>query len=44
MSKDWSDDIYKMHKKFGVHEWVSKQHEDGNEELLQKYLISFKYD
>lgn len=38
MSKDWSDDIYKMHEKFGVHEWVSKQHEDENKELLQKYL------
>ena len=38
MSKDWVQDINDMHRKFGVHEWVSEQLVAGDKEKLQKFL------
>lgn len=38
MSKDWVKDINDMHVKFGVHDWVSKQLENTDNEKLQKFL------
>ena len=36
MSTNWVDDMYHMHKKFGVHEWVKKNKD--NKELMKKFL------
>ena len=36
MSVNWVDDMYHMHKKFGVHEWI-KNNKD-NKELMKKFL------
>ena len=36
MSKDWSNDIAEMHRKFGVHEWFDSNH--VNKALMDKYL------
>jgi len=36
MSTNWVDDMYHMHKKFGVHEWVKKNKD--NKELMRKFL------
>jgi hypothetical protein len=33
MSKDWVKDMYEMHEKYGVHEWVK-----NNPDKLMKYL------
>jgi predicted HAD superfamily Cof-like phosphohydrolase len=33
MSKDWSQDMYEMHHKYGVHEWVK-----NNPEKLKEFL------
>ncbi len=33
---DWADDINKMHKKFGVHEWFEANKND--KELMKTYL------
>jgi len=33
---DWADDINRMHKKFGVHEWFEKNKHD--KDLMKKYL------
>ena len=41
MSKDWVDDINKMHAKFGVHDWLANQLEDPSDEgreKLKKFL------
>jgi len=37
MSKNWVNDISKMHQKFGVNEWV-EQNKD-NKELMREYLM-----
>ena len=36
MTVNWVDDMYNMHKKFGVHEWVKKNKD--NKELMRKFL------
>jgi predicted HAD superfamily Cof-like phosphohydrolase len=38
MSKDWVQDINNMHRKFGVHKWVSEQLVAGDKEKLQTFL------
>ena len=38
MSENWVQDINDMHRKFGVHEWVTEQVQLGNKENLQKSL------
>lgn len=38
MSDNWAKDMYEMHAKYGVHDWMKKQVEAGNVELLRKYL------
>lgn len=38
MSNNWSKDINEMHTKYGVHEWMRKQLDEGNDALLRKYL------
>jgi predicted HAD superfamily Cof-like phosphohydrolase len=38
MSKDWVQDINDMHRKFGVHKWMSEQLVAGDKEKLQKFL------
>ena len=43
MSKDWVQDINDMHRKFGVHKWVSEQVVAGDKEKLQKFL-EFRLD
>lgn len=37
MSKNWVNDISKMHQKFGVNQWV-EQNKD-NKELMREYLM-----
>lgn len=34
MSHDWVEDIYKMHEKYGVHEWM-ENNEDNFDEFLE---------
>ena len=36
MTVNWVDDMYNMHKKFGVHEWVNQNMD--NKELMRKFL------
>jgi hypothetical protein len=36
MSKDWVKDMYDMHEKYGVHEWMEKNKD--NKELMSKFL------
>jgi len=36
MSKNWVDDIHKMHKKFKVHQWVEKHKND--KDVMDEYL------
>ena len=36
MTVNWVDDMYHMHKKFGVHEWIKKNKDD--KELMKKFL------
>jgi phosphoribosyl-ATP pyrophosphohydrolase len=38
MSKDWVQDINDMHRKFGVHKWMSEQLVAGDKEKLQTFL------
>lgn len=38
MSKDWVKDINDMHRKFGVHTWMSEQLVAGDKEKLEKFL------
>ena len=38
MSENWVQDINDMHRKFGVHDWVSKQLVAGDKEKLQEFL------
>jgi len=38
MSKDWVKDIYDMHEKYGVHDWVAIREINNEKELLQKFL------
>lgn len=38
MSKDWVDDIHKMHEKYKVHDWVALRELNNEQELLQKFL------
>jgi predicted HAD superfamily Cof-like phosphohydrolase len=38
MSENWVEDIHQMHSKFGVHEWMKQKLEEGDTELLRKYL------
>ena len=38
MSENWVQDINDMHRKFGVHDWVSKQLGAGDKEKLQEFL------
>ena len=38
MSKDWVQDINDMHKKYGVHEWVSEKIINSDVEKLQAFL------
>lgn len=33
MSHDWADDIYKMHEKYNVHEWM-----ENNEDKFDEFL------
>ena len=35
MTVNWVDDMYHMHKKFGVHEWIKKNKDD--KELMKKF-------
>ena len=43
MSENWVQDINDMHRKFGVHDWVSKQLVAGDKEKLQEFL-KFDFD
>ena len=36
--KNWVQDIFNMHQKFGVHEWVDEQVRFGNKEKLNEFL------
>ena len=36
MTVNWVDDMYHMHMKFGVHEWIKKNKDD--KELMKKFL------
>lgn len=38
MSENWVQDINDMHRKFGVHKWVSEQVVAGDKEKLQEFL------
>ena len=38
MSENWVQDINDMHRKFGVHKWMSEQLVAGDKEKLQKFL------
>ena len=38
MSENWVKDINDMHRKFGVHNWVSEQLVAGDKEKLQSFL------
>jgi len=38
MSENWVKDINDMHRKFGVHKWVSEQLVAGDKEKLSKFL------
>lgn len=38
MSENWVQDISDMHRKFGVHKWVSEQLVAGDKEKLQEFL------
>jgi predicted HAD superfamily Cof-like phosphohydrolase len=38
MSENWVQDINDMHRKFGVHKWVSEQLVAGDKEKLSKFL------
>jgi len=38
MSKDWVKDINDMHRKFGVHKWMSEQLVAGDKQKLQEFL------
>lgn len=38
MSENWVQDINDMHRKFGVHTWMSEQLVAGDKEKLQKFL------
>ena len=38
MSTEWTKDIALMHHKFGVHNWMENQIEQGNKKLLKRYL------
>lgn len=39
MSKDWVEDISKMHSKYGVPEWLDK---NGNNKELMKQFLEFR--
>lgn len=36
--KNWVQDIYEMHAKFGVHDWVDEQVKSGNKDKLNEFL------
>ena len=36
--KNWVQDIFNMHQKFGVHEWVDEQVRFGNKDKLNEFL------
>ena len=36
--KNWVHDIYEMHAKFGVHDWVDEQVKSGNKDKLNEFL------
>lgn len=38
MSENWVQDINDMHRKFGVHKWMSEQLVAGDKEKLSKFL------
>lgn len=38
MSENWVEDIHQMHSKFGVHEWMKQKMENGETDLLLKFL------
>jgi len=38
MSENWVQDINDMHRKFGVHTWVSQQLTAGDKEKLKEFL------
>jgi hypothetical protein len=38
MSNDWVKDIYEMHEKFGVHQWVKDQKDSGNFDKLHRFI------
>jgi predicted HAD superfamily Cof-like phosphohydrolase len=38
MSNNWAQDIHEMHSKYGFHDWMKKQLQEGNTDLLRKYL------
>ena len=38
MNYNLPEDIVDMHDKFGVHEWIQKQKDEGNHEILKQFL------
>mgnify|MGYP002038891622 FL=1 len=36
--KNWVQDIYEMHEKFGVHDWIDEQVQFGNKDKLNEFL------
>lgn len=40
---DWPHDIWMMHNKFGVHEWMKNKLAEGDTETLRKFL-EFRMD
>ena len=38
MSENWVQDINDMHRKFGVHKWVTERVQLGDKEKLEKFL------
>jgi len=38
MSDNWVKDIAAMHTKFGVNDWMAKKIEEGDKDLLRKYI------
>lgn len=42
MSRDWVNDITKMHAKFGFHDWVNEKVTNNDHESLKK-MLEFRY-
>ena len=38
MSDNWAKDIHEMHTKFGVNEWMKNKLEEGDKDMLRRYM------